>query len=240
MPYLMRRLVVDELQVRATYRIIRKYLAAFEEGEVSLPNFSHYNKGGEHAIRLRILYSTDAIVKKAEGVLNSLRVDNDINQYLPQDCWCYKDNVSAIDRSYCVLSYKCTDELSKLNDFSDITENNLVSQNFFVCFLVLLFQDIGIDFHFRSGEIQRVIEQEGFQDMITGSIEAVTQNVDFNYDDFTNPYFFKRFRHMLLNNLLVHPDGEDRFNQLFYRRNRKNNESEEETEERFCKELVQS
>jgi hypothetical protein len=236
MTYLMRRLIVGELNLRETFRIINKYLDMFDDGEVSIPNFSHYND--EHAIRLRVLYDSNEVVGKANGYLSQLVDDGDINDFLPRDCWCYKDDVNQIDRDYCVLAFNCSSVVSEIDDLRDITEYNLIPQNFFPCFLDGLYKEVGIELNFRNGEIQRSIENNNFQNMYDNAINSIHQHIDFNYDDFTNPIFFKRFNHMLCNNLLFNPGGEVLFKRLFYRRNRRDEESEEETLQRFCRELT--
>jgi len=228
MPYLMRRLVVDELRLRDTFRIIRKYIACFEEGEISTPNFSHYTEGGEHAIRLRVDYRDNNVVDRAREILDQLVDADDIIEYRPDD-WENKDNVSILDRNYCVLAFKCTSDISNLTEFEHVSERNPVDWRFPICFFHALFTQININLNFTQQDITNNCPNQ-IESMVNNAIQAVSE-VEFNRESFRNPFFFKRFCHMFCNNLLVQLDmidgngrilqygGENKFWEIFLLRN---------------------
>ncbi len=228
-------LIVKNFVLCDTISIFRYIKDAVDENNISHPNFGHYDE--DMSVRVRINFQNQQSEQDAMNAVNNL-VRNRAIVRPSTNNWTSRNQESIVVRLACTLASECACIISDLDDFSNVSAQNPIPQNFYPCFLERLFHEIGIDLNFRPNEVQRVIERENYQDMITNSINAVTQNVDFTYDDFTNPTFFERFRHMLWNNLLVHQYGEDRFRNLFYRRNRRDNETEEETLQRFCNELI--
>ncbi len=236
MPYYMRKLIVDELILRETFRIINKYLSSFEENEVSIPNFSHYVLPDETSIRLRILYSSDTVAQKAIGFLDQLVEDSDINEYQPAH-WVSKETESDITRRACDLAFQCAEAISECIEFTDISQSNPGNLNFPICFFNRLFDRFDIDLNFNLNDTQNCLNDE-IQNMINHSIEVIS-DVELRKEDFFNSHFLERFCHMICNNLLVNPVGETNFWSLFLTRNGPS-PSIEECRERFCDNLADS
>ncbi len=236
MPYLMRKLILDELRLRETFRIIRKFLDFFDEGEANMPNFSHWHDSNETSIRLRVDYRDDTVVGKAVGVLNQLVADHDIIRYEPID-WVPKDDETIVTRSACNLAFQCASVMSDLAEFEHIRQNNVVHQKFPYCFFSELFNQIGINLKFNLVDVQHNKIGNNIQNIVDNSLEAVSSDIVLDRNDFFDSHFFERFVHLLCDNLIVHPNGEKTFWGLFYLKNGPNYFSFEECRRRFCEEL---
>ena len=235
MPYLMRKLIINEFVLRNNFRIIRKYLDSFDEGEACLSNFSIY--GDDMSIRLRAEYRDDAIKKKARGVLDQLVADNDIIRYEP-DNWVSKEEVSSITRRACNLAFQCASVLSNLNEFEHISQTNMIHHAFLPCFLYRLFQSIDVDLNFDPDNVEQSEIRFNLQNMVSNSITAVASTIILNKNDFSTDGFFERFIHLLANNLLIpQPVEASSFWQIFWNRNKQGTEILEQTIQRFCEEL---
>lgn len=229
-------LIVENFVLRNTVNIFRSIKNSVDANEINYPNYGQHTS--DMSIRVRIDLLTAQAEQAALTEVNRLIGTNTIlrsgtNQWIP------KNQVATEVKAACTLSSECACILSDLPYFSNISAQNRVPQLFFPCLLARLFQEIGIDLHFRPQELQDVIEREHYEDTITTSIDAITGGVGLNRADFSNRLFFKRFVHMLCNNIIdVNRDGEDLFWGIFRRRNRRTaDETCEQILQRFCNEL---
>jgi hypothetical protein len=235
MTYKKIHLIVNNFVLGDTVRIFRSIRnSVVDTNSIRNPNFGHYDE--DSSVRVRIDFLDAQAEQEAMNEVNRLASAHTIIRADPNH-WVERNQESVIIKNACTLSSECACILSDLTYFSAISAQNPIPQTFFPCFVNSLFQEIDIDLRFRPSEAQNVIIRDHYEDMISASIEAVTNGVVFNRTDFFNPTFFKRFVHMLCNNLIDVNQGGEMFWQIFRRRNRRVDETLDETRLRFCSEL---
>lgn len=239
MTYKKIHLIVNNFVMGDTVRIFRSIRnSVVDSNNIRYTNFGHCDE--DSSIRIRIDFLNEQGEREALDEVNRLAQNHTIIR-TASDQWEERNQEITEVKAACTLSSECVCLLSNLPFYSTTSAQHPIPQTFFPCLINRIFQGIGIDLHFRPNEAQDVIIRNHYEDMIAGSIAAITNGVVFNRTDFFNPTFFERFVHMLCNNLIDVNQGENMFWEIFRRRNRRSDgtldDDFDETRQRFCSEL---
>lgn len=205
-------LIVNEFSISQTTKIFDLIFDSIDQKQFYFPNFGHYSD--DQSIRVRVDFKCKEAEEKTLQVIKKLKKKNEIIDYTP-DVWENKNQGSSVVINACYLASKCCFLLSKLEDFIDIKESNLLHDAFTLIFFNKLFAELKIPIPFKQNNINTIIKTQDLSNLMNNSINAVLRVCKSNKNLFYEPRFIERFIHMLSNNLLISLATE---NSVFWRR----------------------